>query len=237
MKKFTLIELLMVIAIIGILVSILLPSIAKAREYTKRAVCKSNIAQVVKATFSYTVDSNGHFPKNYHEYPGNNWRMTITEPYNFTGHQYTKIGRLLKDGYLGSLQVAYCPSNKWQADANSAAAGLALDYESNVPKWDLAIQNPSAMNNFVNVNYEWRKGVDGPDELAKAEPTDAFIADMFFEWYGEYSDTWFHSIYGKSYWNVGYVDGSVKAKTGLTRVMSWPQWNDVAQWNDGYFSE
>ncbi|MCH2208096.1 MAG: prepilin-type N-terminal cleavage/methylation domain-containing protein [Lentisphaerales bacterium] len=42
MKKFTLMELLIVIAIIGILTSILLPSLHKAREKTKSAVCKSN---------------------------------------------------------------------------------------------------------------------------------------------------------------------------------------------------
>lgn len=42
MKKFTLIELLIVVAIIGILVSLLLPSLKKARNATKSVVCKSN---------------------------------------------------------------------------------------------------------------------------------------------------------------------------------------------------
>ena len=45
-KSFSLIELLVVVAILGVLMSILLPSISKAKEKTKAAVCLSNFKQV-----------------------------------------------------------------------------------------------------------------------------------------------------------------------------------------------
>jgi len=46
---FTLIELLVVIAIIAILMAILIPTLNRAREQGKRAVCLSNLKQMMLA--------------------------------------------------------------------------------------------------------------------------------------------------------------------------------------------
>lgn len=62
MKRFTLIELLVSVAIIGILMSILLPSLNKAREATKSAVCKSNQHQYYLAVITYSDESDGYVP-------------------------------------------------------------------------------------------------------------------------------------------------------------------------------
>ncbi len=56
-RAFTLIELLVVITIIALLVSILLPSLARAREQAKQAVCASNQHQMGIA-FYYYIDGN-----------------------------------------------------------------------------------------------------------------------------------------------------------------------------------
>ncbi|MCS7047976.1 MAG: prepilin-type N-terminal cleavage/methylation domain-containing protein [Verrucomicrobiae bacterium] len=56
---FTLIELLVVIAIIVLLAAILLPSLQRARERGRRAVCASNLRQWGLAWMSYGGDYNG----------------------------------------------------------------------------------------------------------------------------------------------------------------------------------
>ena len=56
-KKFTFIELLIVIAIISILVSLLLPVISKARKTARIAICSSNTKQIFTATYSYSTDN------------------------------------------------------------------------------------------------------------------------------------------------------------------------------------
>ncbi|NQZ58656.1 MAG: type II secretion system protein [Lentisphaeraceae bacterium] len=58
MKKFTMIELLVVIAIIAILASFLLPSLAAARDKSKRTVCGSNQKQAYLGFQLYSLDHN-----------------------------------------------------------------------------------------------------------------------------------------------------------------------------------
>ncbi len=54
---FTLIELLVVVAIIALLVAVLLPSLARAREQTRRVYCANNQHQVILALLQYAEDS------------------------------------------------------------------------------------------------------------------------------------------------------------------------------------
>ena len=61
-STFTLVELLIVMAIIGILAGILLPALMSAREQTRRKSCVNNLGQIGKACISYQEPNGDYFP-------------------------------------------------------------------------------------------------------------------------------------------------------------------------------
>ncbi len=61
-KAVTLIELMVVIAVITTLISILVPSLSRARQMTKRLVCLSNERQIATAMHTYAGDYGDRFP-------------------------------------------------------------------------------------------------------------------------------------------------------------------------------
>jgi prepilin-type N-terminal cleavage/methylation domain-containing protein/prepilin-type processing-associated H-X9-DG protein len=109
---FTLVELVVVVGIIALLMSILLPAVTKAREWSKRTGCTSNVRQIVLAcNLHAAADKNG--------------------VYIYTPDIGSDDLRPLYPKYLTNPSVAACPStqnriNKVPADlANNAASAQA----------------------------------------------------------------------------------------------------------------
>ena len=56
---FTLIELLTVIAVIGILAGLVMPGIARTQESARRTACRNNLKQIIMAALMYADDDSG----------------------------------------------------------------------------------------------------------------------------------------------------------------------------------
>jgi prepilin-type N-terminal cleavage/methylation domain-containing protein len=59
-KAFTLVELMVVVAIIALLIALLLPAMRRAREQASRVNCMSNLRQRGVAIFMYMAENRGH---------------------------------------------------------------------------------------------------------------------------------------------------------------------------------
>jgi len=95
---FTLIELLVVIAVIALLIAILVPSLAKTRELTRRVICASRIHQFILTMGVYAEDYNGLLPS---------FEQSIA-PY--TDEVSRKFVLCMRERYGMVDKMFYCPS-------------------------------------------------------------------------------------------------------------------------------
>jgi prepilin-type N-terminal cleavage/methylation domain-containing protein len=99
---FTLVELLVAISIIGILATLLLPSIISARGSAWKTTCLSNVHQISAAVEAYTGSYQGYYPDT------DNGKACIwATPNHVWNEGFMKQVRDLGD------KVRYCPAGDW----------------------------------------------------------------------------------------------------------------------------
>ena len=133
---FTLIEVLVVIAIIGLLVAVILPSLARAREQARATLCLSHLKQQGIALSGYSVDNKAILPW------AGSYRYTLMEGEYYLGMPYTgmpdwevvNIG-LLYPKYVGSApELFYCPNNKGvEENGPNGKAVFVLRFQNPLP--------------------------------------------------------------------------------------------------------
>ena len=137
---FTLVELLVVIGIIALLVSILLPSLNRARAAAAAIKCESNLRSIGQALNIYTSQSRGILPFAY--WPGPNGQKDVKKESDWTAQlaliMNSKVGSNTRQDvvkFVGNNSSAFnvfrCPtapdSTNYQPDATASSTWEQID--------------------------------------------------------------------------------------------------------------
>jgi prepilin-type N-terminal cleavage/methylation domain-containing protein len=198
MKKrhaFTLIELLVVISIIALLLSVLTPSLGKAKQFAKRVMCATGLRQVGMAMANYSMDDdklpdaldvNGkpEFGHGYALYRGDK------PQYSYDSGELIPLrwAKLYEGGYMDTPEIFYCLANrldsyKYESYTNPEPWGT-LPQEYNTQD-----QEGNPHNQWVRMGYtyfplhrtrsKWDNGrVELAEKFTQLHPTLPYATDL-----------------------------------------------------------
>ncbi len=155
---FTLVELLVVIAVIGILIGLLLPAVQKAREAANRLSCANNLKQISLAMHHYHVDygklpprARLAGPSDANNGAGATWAVLIM-PYLEQDNLYNQWNQ--SDRYYdqnetarrASVRIYFCPTRR---SAGSAPDSSTSGDQSILADGSLEPNVPGALGDYA----------------------------------------------------------------------------------------
>ena len=130
-NKFTLTELLVVIAIIGILASMILPTLSKARKKGTQSVCLNNEKQCGTALLTYSFDFNDLVYTR--QADGSPWSLALVE-----------------NAYLPNYDATFCPDLESDSIYNSLGINIKAHSSYDNTSADILEQDNA---NVTSLNY------------------------------------------------------------------------------------
>jgi prepilin-type N-terminal cleavage/methylation domain-containing protein/prepilin-type processing-associated H-X9-DG protein len=208
-QAFTLVELMVVLAIIAILIALIIPALQSVWTSAHLVVCQSNLKQIYTASASYAYDNDGYLPDE--KELGGYWfrREPGTKPDDEPFALEERFGlaaTLDRGGYLdGSSEVWVCPAQPhWMAElGNTYAFSCPSERINNTPISMLG-RTPWVYDNYFALPYtSGFRGGPGPGWLIppeKRQPPHPIVRKEDEE------------SFGADGANTVYADGSVEVR-------------------------
>ena len=204
-ENFSLIELLIVVAIIAILAGILLPALSRGRDKAGTARCASNLKNLIVAGFSYADDHNSY------------WMPNTNQDYldwQYNRDFRSRLGQASEGGFIRTGILCPLSDARLNISGNVTSwEGTSDGYRSYVNRW---VQDDwsacpayklSRIRTPARKAY-WGDGVGGA--FGNYDPSSAYFVNGMEAWvpaYGNGAFAWRHAQSA----NLVYFDGHAAA--------------------------
>jgi prepilin-type N-terminal cleavage/methylation domain-containing protein/prepilin-type processing-associated H-X9-DG protein len=151
LRGFTLVELLVVIGIIAVLISILLPSLQRAREAAQRTVCLSNLRSVHQQYMMYALISKDDCPIGC-------WGAGYQFSYMIWGtDRYASFGLLIERMMTNPPPAgqALPTSDEYKIFYCQADTSLHFQFDTDLNPWKPGVTNASVRSGYQSRPIDW----------------------------------------------------------------------------------
>ena len=203
---FTLVELLVVISIIALLLSILMPSLGRARAQAQSVVCLSQMKQIGSAMMMYALDAGDKFPPydldmQQNKTPYDNWCFVLA-PYLGGIDKAAAVGK-----QAGDTGVFLCPTHK---GGNNPKGNVERSYMTNISErepWNVDWKKEGGYG-----IHRWKfSKVKRPADIAGLFDIQWKFTDYRLPLYRSHTGTWAIQYNQSTYTNQAIPPGKGKA--------------------------
>ncbi|MDX2066492.1 MAG: prepilin-type N-terminal cleavage/methylation domain-containing protein [Fimbriimonadaceae bacterium] len=217
---FTVIELLVVVAIISVIAGITYPVLVETKRESKRVTCFSNLMQIGRATLIYCGDHNDRFPVAFDSAQRHVYLWSLM------GDQRNRIQDIAREapittellaGYVRSRSVWRCPMDSGTA----TSLYMPINSPEDEPQIDIALRPTAWDAQGTSYAYRLQLGVFGstgssPCRLPSSEDLGSAGSAMFVD-----VDGMWHGRVPETRTNTVFVDGHART---LSRNEFLPSW-------------